>query len=160
MTGTRLAGPADRETVRRLLADTHAHYWHRQPEAGELDGPVADIVDRGACAMLLATAGEAVAGYATFVILHPSPNNRGVLFLKDLFVLDGHRGGGIGRRLLAALARIAAERGCARFDWTTETDNPGAQRLYERLGARRVEEKVYYRVETAGFADFIRACEG
>jgi len=45
------------------------------------------------------------------------------------------------------LARLAVERGCVRFDWTAETDNPDALGFYDRLGARRVADKVYYRFD-------------
>jgi ribosomal protein S18 acetylase RimI-like enzyme len=48
---------------------------------------------------------------------------------------------------MAFLARLALERGCGRFDWTAETDNPETLAFYDRLGARRVEEKVYYRFD-------------
>jgi ribosomal protein S18 acetylase RimI-like enzyme len=67
--------------------------------------------------------------------------------MKDLFTLAEARGRGVGRTLMAFLARQAMERGCVRFDWTAETDNPEALAFYDRLGARRVAEKVYYRFE-------------
>jgi ribosomal protein S18 acetylase RimI-like enzyme len=42
------------------------------------------------------------------------------------------------------------ERGCVRFDWSAETDNPDALAFYDRLGAKRVAEKIYYRLEGEG----------
>jgi len=67
--------------------------------------------------------------------------------MKDLFTLAAARGRGVGHALMAFLARLALERGCGRVDRTAETDNPEALAFYDRLGARRVEEKVYFRVD-------------
>lgn len=154
----RLATPADRDLVRRLLAVEHAHYFDEVPTDRDLDTPLADILDHGTCAMLLALEGDEGVGFATFAVLHPSTNHRGTLFLKDLYVVAARRGSGLGSRLLAELARIARARGCSRFDWTTESDNPGAQRLYDRLGAHRIDEKIYYRVPLDEMDRFIARC--
>lgn len=159
MIETRIAEPADRAAVRHLLDLEHLHYYGR-PLGAEAQGTaVGDILDRKTCAMLLALEGHAPIGFATYAILHPSVNGHGTLFLKDLFVTETHRGQGIGRRLLAALARQAQAQGCARLDWTTETGNPGARKLYETLGAHLVAEKLYFRVPEHDFAGFIARCE-
>jgi GNAT superfamily N-acetyltransferase len=57
------------------------------------------------------------------------------LWLEDLFVLPPHRRLGIGRALLHALAAIAVERGCARFEWAVLDWNTPAIDFYRRLGA-------------------------
>jgi ribosomal protein S18 acetylase RimI-like enzyme len=49
--------------------------------------------------------------------------------------------------MLEYLARLAVSRGCVRLDWTAETSNPRALAFYDRLGARRVTEKIYFRVD-------------
>ena len=80
----------------------------------------------------------------------------GVLFLKDLYTGADARGAGVGETLMRYLARLAVERGCERFDWTAETNNPRAMAFYDRLGARRVTDKVYYRFDgdaLTAFAD-------
>jgi GNAT superfamily N-acetyltransferase len=57
-----------------------------------------------------------------------------VLNLDDLYVRPGHRDGGVGRRLMSAMARVAEpERLLIR--WGMEADNDGGQRFYRRLGA-------------------------
>lgn len=68
------------------------------------------------------------------------------LYLEDLFVVPKHRGAGIGRALLARLARIAVERGCGRLEWAVLDWNENAIRFYERLGAKPNSEWTTYRV--------------
>lgn len=84
-------------------------------------------------------------GIATFSILYPAPGMTGQLFMKDLFTTSAARGKGIGKALMRFLANLAIEKGCNRFDWTAERSNPSALEFYDYIGARRVEEKVYYR---------------
>jgi hypothetical protein len=64
-----------------------------------------------------------------------------------LFVLPSHRGRGIGLGLMRALARIALERGCRRFQWQVLDWNTPAIRFYESLGARVLGEWQSVRIE-------------
>lgn len=45
---------------------------------------------------------------------------------------------GIGQRLLLCCEEVARARGCRQVELTVEQDNPGARRLYERLGYQLV----------------------
>ena len=61
-------------------------------------------------------------------------------FLVDgLAVAEGHRGRGIGSRLLEALAGVARERGYPAIRLDVADGNDAARRLYERLGFRAVQ---------------------
>jgi ribosomal protein S18 acetylase RimI-like enzyme len=57
-----------------------------------------------------------------------------VLNLEDLYVRPGHRDVGVGRRLMASLAALAAPEQLL-IRWGMEVDNVDAQRFYRRLGA-------------------------
>ncbi len=57
------------------------------------------------------------------------------LWLEDLFVRPEHRGRGIGRALLEALAATARARGYGRFEWAVLDWNASAIGFYERMGA-------------------------
>jgi len=68
------------------------------------------------------------------------------IYLEDLFVRPEHRGSGVGRALLEALARTAVERGCGRMEWAVLDWNESAIGFYERLGARPNSDWTVYRL--------------
>jgi ribosomal protein S18 acetylase RimI-like enzyme len=144
----RLANDGDAAALTHLIHAMMTHYWGADtPDRAAVAHHVTrDILPSGCEALLAERDGEAIA-IATFAVLYPGPGLGGQLTMKDLFVVDEARGSGIGQALLRHLARLAVERGCLRLDWTAELDNPRALAFYDRLGARRVTEKVYYRVD-------------
>ena len=156
---TRIAVRRDLDTVSGLLLATDRHYWgvREGAEAASRRAAEALLADNAECRMLLGFLDDVTVAYATFAILHPAPNEHGVLFMKDLFVLDGGRGRRVGEAMMRQIARLAVDRGCHRFDWTAETDNPGALAFYDRLAADRVTEKVYFRFAGARLANFANA---
>ena len=74
-------------------------------------------------------------GFALFFHTFSTFIGRRSLWLEDLFVRPEHRGLGIGRGLLCALAARAQERGCGRFEWAVLDWNAPAIGFYESLGA-------------------------
>ena len=86
------------------------------------------------------------AGFALFFHNYSTFLGRRGLYLEDLFVLPTHRGRGIGRALMARLARLATERECGRFEWWVLDWNQSAIRFYESLGARAMSEWTVYRL--------------
>lgn len=85
-------------------------------------------------------------GFALFFHNFSTFLGRPGIYLEDLFVLPEHRGRGIGRTLLAHLARLAVERGCGRLEWAVLNWNRDAIGFYERLGARPNSEWTVYRL--------------
>lgn len=83
---------------------------------------------------LIAEWDEQSAGYALFFGYYSTWAGRG-LFLEDLLVREPFRGRGIGRALLAAVARIAVEEHCYGIHWEVLDWNEKAIELYEALGA-------------------------
>ncbi|MEN3939878.1 GNAT family N-acetyltransferase [Prosthecobacter sp. SYSU 5D2] len=78
--------------------------------------------------------GQAV-GFALFFQNYSTFLARPGLHLEDLYVQPAHRGCGLGKTLITAVARIAQERGCGRYEWTVLDWNTPAIRFYESLGA-------------------------
>ena len=88
----------------------------------------------------------APAGFALFFHNYSTFLTKPGIYLEDLFVVPEHRGLGLGRRLLAALATLAVERGCGRLEWSVLKWNAPAIGFYERLGAVPMEEWQVYRL--------------
>ncbi|MBT2449700.1 GNAT family N-acetyltransferase [Streptomyces sp. ISL-43] len=67
---------------------------------------------------------------------------RGVhgIYLEDLYVRPGVRGGGYGKALLAELARICVERGYERLEWSVLDWNVPAIDFYRSVGAVPMDE--------------------
>jgi GNAT superfamily N-acetyltransferase len=95
---------------------------------------------------LLAFAGGVPVGFAVF--FHNFSTFLGVkgLWLEDLFVRPEHRKRGYGKALLLALARIAHERGCGRFEWAALDWNTPAWDFYKGFGAVPQEDWTMFRV--------------
>ncbi len=74
------------------------------------------------------------AGYALFFEYYSTWTGRG-LFLEDLFVREAFRERGIGKALLAAVARAGVEEQCYGIHWEVLDWNEKAIKLYLRLGA-------------------------
>ena len=66
-------------------------------------------------------------GYALYFSNYSTFRCAPVLYLEDLFVVPERRGQGHGKALLAAVARVAVERGCPRLEWTVLDWNPNAE---------------------------------
>jgi GNAT superfamily N-acetyltransferase len=74
------------------------------------------------------------AGYALFFDFYSTWTGRG-LFLEDLLVREPFRSRGIGKELLAAVARIAVEENCYGLQWEVLDWNEKAIDFYKSLGA-------------------------
>ena len=75
------------------------------------------------------------AAYALFYRTYSTFIGRGGLFLEDLFVRIQFRGKGIGKTLLAQLARIARDEQCYGVRWEVLDWNQPAIDFYKSLGA-------------------------
>jgi len=100
---------------------------------------------RNAEALIAREAGEPV-GFALYFHNYSTFLGRKGLYLEDLFVRPAHRRRGCGRALLLAVARIAAERGCGRFEWMALDWNEPALDFYRQLGASEMSEWRLLRV--------------
>lgn len=76
---------------------------------------------------------------------------RGVhgIYLEDLFVTPAHRGRGLGRELLAALAALGVERGYGRLEWAVLDWNAPSIGFYRSLGARPLSDWTTFRLDGA-----------
>jgi GNAT superfamily N-acetyltransferase len=75
------------------------------------------------------------AGYALFFTNYSTFKTAPGIYLEDLYVRPQFRSHGIGKKILARLAKIAVERDCARLDWQVLDWNTKAWDFYRSLGA-------------------------
>jgi GNAT superfamily N-acetyltransferase len=107
--------------------------------------------------VLIARLDNVAVGYALFFHTYSTFLAAPGLYLEDLFVLEEHRCKGVGKALLARVAKIARERNCPRLDWSVLAWNKLAIDFYRRLGAAIYEDWRICRLEgdsLAALADF------
>ncbi len=68
------------------------------------------------------------------------------LYLEDLFVKPEARGKGIGRAMLAYLAKLAKEGQCGRLEWAVLDWNESAIKFYQSLGATPMDDWTIFRL--------------
>lgn len=134
----------------RALAEYEklAHEVRLDPDvvAGYLFGP------EPKAEVLIGEIDGAPRGFALFFHNFSTFEGRPGLYLEDLFVEPEARGSGLGKALLAALARLASERGCARLEWAVLDWNIPAIEFYRSLGAKAMDGWTVNRVEGAALA--------
>ena len=96
--------------------------------------------------VLMAEEAGAVVGFALFFHTYSTFRSQPGIYLEDLFVRPAFRGRGHGKALLAALARIAIERACARLEWSVLNWNEPAIGFYRALGAKEMNEWSVFRL--------------
>jgi GNAT superfamily N-acetyltransferase len=69
------------------------------------------------------------------------------IYVEDLYVAPEVRGTGLGRALLAELARVCVRNGYARLEWWVLDWNASAREAYHALGATALTDWVPYRVD-------------
>ena len=102
---------------------------------------------------LIARVDDQVVGFALFFHNYSTFLGRRGLYLEDLYVRPAARGRGYGRGLLAALARIAVERGCGRMEWAVLDWNELAMKSYRRAGAKPQDEWTVWRLTGKALED-------
>jgi GNAT superfamily N-acetyltransferase len=105
------------------------------------------FADQPSAEALVAERNGQVVGFALFHGTFSTWECRPGLWLEDLYVPPPERRGGVGGRLLGALARIAVERGCTRLEWNALDWNDPALAFYAKLGAKRLSEWELHRLD-------------
>lgn len=95
---------------------------------------------------LLAYLGDEPAGFALFFHNFSTFLGKPGLYMEDLYVSPDFRGTGVGKALLASLAKLAAERGCGRLEWWVLNWNEPAIEFYKSIGARPMDDWTVYRL--------------
>ena len=95
---------------------------------------------------LIALVGGEPVGWALYFFNFSTFHGRPGVYLEDLYVTPAARGHGVGRALLATLARIAVEEGCRRVEWSVLDWNAPSIAFYESLGAVAMSDWTVFRL--------------
>jgi GNAT superfamily N-acetyltransferase len=87
-----------------------------------------------------------VAGFAVWFINFSTFSGRSGIYLEDLFVRPARRGNGIGKALLAHLAKECVANGWSRLQWAVLDWNTPSIEFYKSLGADLMDEWTVCRV--------------
>jgi GNAT superfamily N-acetyltransferase len=99
---------------------------------------------------------DAPVGFAVFFHSFSTLQGKPAIYLEDLYVRPHARGCGIGKHLLAWLARTALERGCARLEWVVLDWNAPSIAFYRSIGAIAHSEWTSMRVSGAALEELAR----
>jgi GNAT superfamily N-acetyltransferase len=143
----RAATRADVPDILRLIRAL-AEYEKLAHEVVATEAALADSLfgPRPAAEVLLAEDGGRGIGFALFFQNYSTFLAKPGLYLEDLFVEPTSRGHGVGKALLKAVARLAVERGCGRFEWAVLDWNEPAIGFYKSLGAKPLADWTVMRV--------------
>lgn len=124
-------------TIRMLVAADHDVL--SQVAGDVFDGPVSTKFSweflsdpRHHLAVAITQEGSVVGMASAVHYVHPDKPPQ--MFINEVGVSQAYEGQGIGKRLLAALLRRAAELGCTEAWTATEPENLRAQALYTKVG--------------------------
>jgi len=141
------ARPQDVPQIHRLIREL-ADYEKSldQVTATEEDLRRALFGERPAVFAHVAEQDGAVAGFALWFLNYSTWLGRHGIWLEDLYVTPRLRGTGLGRALLAELARICVRSGYGRLDWWVLDWNSAARGFYTSLGAAAMDDWTVHRI--------------
>lgn len=132
----RAARPADVDALLPLVRRFHADEGIAWDEP-LVRGAIAALLSQPAHGrLLLIERGGALAGYLVVGICFSLEFGGRYGLLDELYVLPGHRAGGIGRLALARVDALCREEGLRAVRLEVADGNPRARGLYERSGYR------------------------
>jgi GNAT superfamily N-acetyltransferase len=146
-TEIRAARPEDVSPLLEMFGEL-ADYEHLRHELHATEELLQEALfgERPVAEALIAHRGEHTAGYAIFYPTFSTFLAVQGIWLEDLFVRPDHRGAGVGRALLAAVAARTCERGGGRLEWSALDWNALALGFYKSLGAKTMSEWITHRM--------------
>jgi GNAT superfamily N-acetyltransferase len=108
---------------------------------------------RPAAEVVIAYADAEPAGFAVYFQTFSTFLGLPGIYLEDVYVSPAFRGLGLGRRLLAHVARVAVDRGYGRMEWSVLDWNELALDVYRRIGARPMDEWTVHRLTGTALRD-------
>ena len=143
----RRARPGDEDGILQCIRALAA--YEKEPEAVETTaGSLREAlfgVSPTAFAHVVARQ-QRIVGIAVWFLNYSTWTGRSGIYLEDLFVYEQERGHGYGKALLQRLARLCAERGYRRLEWSVLDWNRPAIGFYRSIGAVGMDEWTVQRL--------------
>ena len=132
----RAARPKDMARMVGLLDLLFAMEADFRPDPARQRQGLALLLDDERARVLVAERADGVVGMCTGQLVVSTAEGGPALLVEDVVVDPDHRGRGVGRALLAALADWASGRGVRRLQLLADGTNGPALACYDRLGWR------------------------
>jgi GNAT superfamily N-acetyltransferase len=150
MSDTITIRPAGRDEVPLVLEFIRdlARYEKLEHEVSASEAELSEALfgERRYAEVVFACSASAPVGFALFFHNFSTFTGRPGIYLEDLYVRPEARGRGVGKRLLAYLARTAVQRRCARLEWAALDWNEPSIGFYRGLGAVPMDEWTIFRL--------------
>ena len=99
----------------------------------------------------------APAGFSVWFLNFSTFRGRHGIYVEDLFVRPAFRGKGIGKALMARLAKRCVDEGWARFEWAVLDWNAPSIAFYKSIGAQVMDDWKICRLSGKALQDFAGA---
>lgn len=132
----RPARPADAAVVARLVRQFSAEDGYDSPiSEDDVRALAFDPCPR--FQVLIAERGGAAVGYVLYYRSYDTDHAARGLYLQDVYVVPEARRQGVGRALMAAIARLCVADGGLYLFWNALERNADGRAFYRRIGARQ-----------------------
>ena len=102
---------------------------------------------------VIAEEGGELAGFLVYYFVPFTYRAKPNVIVKELYVAGDHRGKGIGRLLMKAVAKEAEDAGCGMIKWYVAKWNQRGIEFYERLGAKIDPDWHEFQMSEKSFRD-------
>ncbi|MBN1574157.1 MAG: GNAT family N-acetyltransferase [Deltaproteobacteria bacterium] len=151
MLNVRAARPEDAGDIVRLIKGLAE--FEREPEAVKITEE--DVIEHGFnedpdlnyfCCLMAERDGKVV-GFALYFFTFSTWEGKPALYLEDIFILPEYRRRSVAKGLMVELAKIAVQKGCARFEWAVLDWNVDAMDFYHAMEGSHQKEWQIFRME-------------
>ena len=150
----RPAQPADIPVIYQLIRDLASYEGALDDVTGTEDDLRRALLAQPAAVFAhVAEHDSQVGGFALWYLSFSTWEAGHGIYLEDLYVRPELRGHGLGRALLAELARICVERGYPRLEWAVLDWNTPSRGFYASLGAAELSEWIVNRLSGPALRD-------
>jgi len=121
--------------IHRLITELAVYEKLESEMKASIEDLETSIFDEGKANVIMAEWDGEVVGYALYFYSYSTFLAKAGIYLEDLYVEQKHRGKGIGKTLLAELAKITVDKGYGRLEWSVLDWNKPAIDFYKSIGA-------------------------